>query len=107
MKLSNAQNNYLKAIALRDAAIEKITGHEDDEHPIVKAFEDTLDLVDIREVELFRWAKSHAAVLCAMVGQSTDTLKEVNAMFDRCISGEYVRYELKQNLITLCLKVTG
>jgi len=99
-KMSQAQQNYITALALYDAEFNS-------ESMDMTAFENALELVDLRERELFAWGRDNARQFCKAFNKSADESEAINQMFEKLIAGDYVHAGQKDKIIKLCLKLAA
>lgn len=107
MKHSIAQANYLNSVALFDAALEAYSTAGSDEEMAQKeqACFDAGDLMEFRQVELFRWAREKVVLLCKSLGKSESDLKAVLDLYDKAIGGEWIHPHIKNQLIERSLQI--
>ncbi len=107
MKHSTAQANYIKSVALFDAALEAYSAGGSDEELAQKeqACFDAGDLMELRQVELFRWAREKVVLLCKSLGKSESDLKAVLDLYDKAIAGEWIHPHFKDQLLERSLQI--
>jgi hypothetical protein len=96
--MNKAQQNYITALAIYDAAFES-------DSMDMTAFEDALELVDLREHELFVWARDKAAAFCRALGKSQSDSDAIEQLFDTLIAGGHIHAGKKERIISLCMKL--
>lgn len=98
--MNQVQQNYIKAQALYNVAFNS-------DSMDMTAFENALELVELRERELFVWARVKACHFCRAFRQSQGDSDAVEQLFDKLIAGEYVSAGQKEKVIALCLKLAA
>lgn len=107
MKHSAEQTNYLAAVAIFDTAMNDYLNASNEEEMAVKekACFDAGDLMELRQVELFKWAKEKVKLLCKVLGKNESELASVLGLYDTAIKGEWIHPRLKDELINRSLQI--
>ncbi len=96
--MNQVQQNYITAQAIYDAAFAS-------DSMDMTAFEDALELVELRERDLFVWAREKATFFCRAFGKGQCDSDAIKQLFDTLIAGGHVHAGKKERIISLCLKL--